>query len=186
MVIGVTGNYCSGKDVACSLFEESGFQVIDVDRIGHEALITRKDEIVRCFGSGILSEGAVDRKKLGGMVFSSSGKREMLEKIVHPWMIREVRRRVSHNGSYVINAALLIEMCLHVLCDFVLALQVREDVAVSRAMARNGLSREEALLRIRAQIPTKEKLHLVDKVIDNNGVLVRFTAEVRSVIDNLR
>ncbi|KPJ84666.1 MAG: hypothetical protein AMS17_15890 [Spirochaetes bacterium DG_61] len=174
MVVGITGNYCSGKNTACAIFEESGYRVIDVDRVGHEAL---KEDV--------LTGGAVDRKKLGSIVFCSEQAKQELERIVHPWMTREVKLRVAGDGRWVVNAALLVEMCLWVLCDFVIAVTAEEERMIDRAVARDGLSRDEALQRIRSQIPYKEKLHFVDKVIDNNGDVEEFTHEVRTVIANL-
>lgn len=185
MVVGITGNYCSGKNTACAIFEESGYRVIDVDRVGHEALKVKKDEIVRQFGEDVLTGGAVDRKKLGSIVFGSEQAKQELERIVHPWMTREVKLRVAGDGRWVVNAALLVEMCLWVLCDFVIAVTAEEERMIDRAVARDGLSRDEALQRIRSQIPYKEKLHFVDKVIDNNGDVEEFTHEVRTVIANL-
>jgi dephospho-CoA kinase len=120
------------------------------------------------------------------LVFSKDDKRRELERIVHPWMIHEVRRLIRGEGNHVINAALLVEMCLFTLCDMVIAVETDEEKAVERAVRRNGLSRAEALQRIRSQVPTKEKHHYVDKVIDNNGDLERFKHKVASVIANLR
>jgi dephospho-CoA kinase len=185
MIVGITGNYCSGKDTATALFEEHGFGVIDVDRIGHEALALKKEEILRAFGKGVLTGGAVDRRKLGSIVFESQEGRRKLERIVHPWMTREVKRRVSDGGRWVINAALLVEMCLWVLCDYVIAVTADEQKLIERAAARDDVSRKEALRRIRAQIPTQEKLHFVDKEIDNNGELEPFLHELRTVIAKL-
>ena len=186
MVIGITGNYCSGKDVACDLFSEAGFHIIDVDRVGHEALAAKRDDIVRIFGNEILNGETIDRGKLGRLVFSDDVKKRELERIVHPWMIHEVRRLIRGEGNHVINAALLVEMCLFTLCDLVIAVQADEERAVERAVRRDGLSRAEALQRIRSQVPTKEKYHFVDKVIDNNGDLELFKSSIASVIANLR
>ena len=186
MVIGITGNYCSGKNVACALFGEAGFRIIDVDSVGHEALEARRDEVVRVFGKEILDGDKVDRRKLGPIIFGNAEKRKELERIVHPWMIRQVRRLTLESGGHVINAALLVEMCLFTLCDVVIAVLVDEETAVKRAVQRDGLSREEALQRVHSQIPTKENLHFVDKVIDNNGNLENFKQSMRSVIANLR
>ena len=130
--------------------------------------------------------GKIDRKKLGAIVFEDDEKRRELERIVHPWMIRQVRRLISENSDCVINAALLFEMCLFTLCDHVVAVLVNEETAVGRAVIRDGMSREEALRRIRSQIPTKEKLHFVDTVIDNNGALDTFRQSVASVVAKLR
>ena len=185
MIVGITGNYCSGKNTASALFEEHGYRVIDVDRVGHEALVRKKEDVRRAFGEGVLTGGAVDRAKLGSIVFGSEERKRTLERILHPWMTREVKRRVSGGGRWVINAALLVEMCLWVLCDYVIAVTADERTLIERAMARDEVSREEALQRIGAQIPTQEKLHFVDKEIDNNGKLEQFLHELRAVIAEL-
>jgi dephospho-CoA kinase len=186
MIIGITGNYCSGKDSACARFKQAGYSIIDVDALGHEALDVRKAEVVGVFGTHILKGGGIDRGVLGGIVFGSAEKKRDLERIVHPWMIRQARMLTHTYDDCVINAALLFEMCLFTLCDHVIAVLVDEDIAVRRAIERDGLSREQALQRIRSQIPTKEKLHFVDTVIDNNGDLDSFNQHVSSVIANLR
>ena len=82
MIIGITGCYCSGKNTVCELFANQGFSIIDVDRIGYIALEEKRTEIVSIFGEDILSEERIDRKKLGGIVFGDSQKRNELEKIV--------------------------------------------------------------------------------------------------------
>jgi dephospho-CoA kinase len=185
MVVGITGNYCSGKDIASFQFQESGYRIIDVDRLGHEALSARKGEIVQAFGTAILRNGQVDRKKLGEIVFADQGQKKRLEIIVHPWMVEQVKKEVQTDGYFVINAALLVEMCLHVLCDFVLVVEVDQPSAVRRAVRRDHISKEEALKRLRLQIPVKEKLHFVDKVIDNSGNIGDFRKKVKSVIQGL-
>jgi dephospho-CoA kinase len=185
MVVGITGSYCSGKDVACSLFRDAGYRIVDVDRIGHDALQVKREELCKEFGAEILRGETVDRRKLGSIVFSSDEKRRQLERIVHPWMIREVRRRIVHDGPWVINAALLIEMCLWVLCDYVIGVDAETEVLVERARSRDGLHREEALRRIHAQIPIKEKLHFVDIKVDNNGDLERFRGKILTLIVDL-
>jgi len=186
MVIGITGNYCSGKNVACAQFEQVGFSIIDVDSLGHEALEVKRQEVVDFFGMDILHGNGIDRAKLGAIVFGDGGKMKELERIVHPWMIRRVRHLTTECTDCVINAALLVEMCLFTLCDRVIGILVEEKVAVERAGRRDRVSKEEALRRIRSQIPTKEKLHFVDTVIDNNGDLDTFRRNVASVIAKLR
>jgi len=185
MVVGITGIYCSGKNTVSTLLQMYGFTVIDVDRIGHEALKREREKIVGVFGEDILTNGQIDRKKLGKLVFSDQEQKKLLEKIVHPWMIREVKRQVVQKENVVINAALLVELCLFVLCDYVMAVSVDEMVAVQRGMKRDGITRKEAQQRISAQIPLKEKLHYVDKIIENNGNIESFETQVRTIASNL-
>ncbi len=185
MVVGITGNYCSGKDLACKVFERAGFHVIDVDGVGHEALAVKTGEIAEAFGKGVIKNGKIDRKKLGAIVFSDVKQKEVLERIVHPWMIGKVRERVRAYENCVINAALLVEMCLFPLCDYVIAVDTKWDIAVKRAVNREGLTPEEARMRLRAQKPLKGKLHFVDIVIDNSTTVQEFEARVRAVVENL-
>jgi len=185
MIVGITGNYCSGKDLACTIFEQAGFSVIDVDSIGHKALAAKKREIVRVFGKGVVKNGEIDRKKLGAIIFSYEKQKEALERIVHPWMIRKVREMVRACGNCVINAALLVEMCLFPMCDYVIAVDTQLDMAVKRAIKREGLTPDEARMRLRAQKPLKGKLHFVDIVIDNSKTIPEFEFRVREVVENL-
>ena len=127
MVVGITGNFCSGKDVACELFAQAGFRIIDVDSVGHNALEVKTKEVVDAFGKEILDGVKVDRRRLGAIVFEDEGKKKELERIVHPWMITQVRRLATESGDIVINAALLFEMCLFTLCDLVVAILVDEE-----------------------------------------------------------
>jgi dephospho-CoA kinase len=100
-------------------------------------------------------------------------------------MVGQVKKEVRGDGPFVINAALLVEMCLHVLCDFVLVVEVDQPTAVRRAVLRDHVSEVEALKRLRSQIPVKEKLHFVDKVIDNSGTIRDFRKKVKSIIEGL-
>ncbi len=86
----------------------------------------------------------------------------------------------------VINAALLIEMGLHRICDFVLAVDISDETALERGMSRDLLSKEEAKRRIRAQIPLKEKSDFVDKIIDNNGDIKGFINSIEQIIKTIR
>ncbi len=185
MIVGITGNYCSGKDLACMIFEQEGFNVIDVDSIGHEALAAKKREIIRVFGKGVVKNGEIDRKKLGAIVFSDVKQKAVLERMVHPWMIRKVREIVRTCENCVLNAALLVEMCLFPLCDYVIAVDTQWDMAVKRAVKREGLTPDEARMRLRAQKPLKGKLHFVDIVIDNSKTIPEFEFRVREVVENL-
>jgi dephospho-CoA kinase len=185
MVIGVTGGYCSGKNTAARLLVERGFALIDVDALGHRALEAKTDEVAARFGGDVLIDGRVDRKVLGRIVFSDGQAKADLERIVHPWMVRRVRALVGETGRSVINAALLIEMCLHVLCDLVIGIETERDRAIQRAQRRDGLSRADAASRLDSQIPVKAKLHLVDILIENNGTLNSFERRVAKVLDSL-
>ena len=182
MVVGVTGGYCAGKSVACELFVQKGYVHVDVDRIGHEVLEGKKKEVVEVFGEMVLSGGRIERSELGRIVFADRERRKRLEEILHPPMVACVRRELKSCWDAVIDAALLIEMRLFSFCDFVIWVQIDDEVALLRGMRRDGLSRDETIQRIRSQIPLKEKLHYVDKVIENNATVQEFRRRVGETI----
>lgn len=120
-VIGLTGKACAGKNQVASVFEKKGYLIIDVDKLGHKALEFKKEEILKAFGSNIITDGLVDRKKLGNIVFSSKKSLRLLERIVHPYIKELCKEIISNNNCNVlINAAILqrgelLELCTNVI-----------------------------------------------------------------------
>ena len=105
MVVGVVGKSCSGKDEAVKFLVNEGFYEINVDKLGHEALKQKVDELVSSFGSTILKDGEVDRKILGPIVFSDPEKLKILNSITHPWMCEETEEywyRICDQCGYVV------------------------------------------------------------------------------------
>jgi dephospho-CoA kinase len=111
-LIGLTGAYCAGKNHVAALLEERGIPVLDVDKLGHEAIEAERDQILRRFGGDLLREGRIDRKRLGERVFGRPEELAALEGIVHPGANRLTLRWIAEqdaaaSGPCVINAALL-------------------------------------------------------------------------------
>ena len=124
MVIGLTGKSCAGKDLFASLLPSERFFIIDVDKLGHEALAMNRDALVKAFGDRILKDdGSVDRKILGPIVFSDSDKLAILNSITHPCMkekaLSEAEKASAEGLHAVINAALLESMGFVPHCDIV-------------------------------------------------------------------
>ena len=154
MIVGLTGKSCSGKDTVAALLDER-FEVIDEDGLGHEALEMNTDKLVSAFGEGILTDGKVDRKKLGPLVFSSPEKLETLNSITHPWMVEETLRRcreIEKSGKIaVINAAILESMGFVPYCSEIIYVMSPLEKRIERAKMRNGTSREDFLRRAESQ-----------------------------------
>ena len=92
MVLGLTGQYCAGKDAVARILERNGFRVIDVDRVGHEVLEERREEVAAAFGPGVRrADGSIDRRALGRIVFADPAALARHEAIVHPAMVERVR-----------------------------------------------------------------------------------------------
>ena len=154
MIVGLTGRSCSGKDRVASLLDDR-FTVIDEDGLGHVALDANRDRIVEAFGEDILTEGKVDRKKLGPKVFSSPEALKTLESIAHPWMVeetlRECREAEKEGKIPVINAAILEKMGFVEYCDEVVLVISPYEEREKRALKRDGITKEAFRKRSESQ-----------------------------------
>lgn len=131
MIVGLTGRAGVGKSLAAEILARLyGFDLIDLDAIGHRVLGEDESQlaIVERFGAGVLGPGGVDRKKLGGIVFSDSEALKDLNGIMHPRMKLIVEAGVLSDGGtdYLIEGALLKEIGLLDLCDQVLVLDASD------------------------------------------------------------
>lgn len=180
MIIGLTGNIGSGKSTVSRRLAELGAEVIDTDRVSRDVVAPGTpglERIVREFGAGVLDgNGELDRARMASLVFENPEARARLEAIVHPEVIRVVSRRISEyregRGSapvLVVEVPLLIESGMHSMMDEIWVVTVDRNSQVERVMARSGLSGEDVLKRIRAQMSQEEKCKYADRVIDNSG-----------------
>lgn len=153
-VVGLAGPYCAGKNTLLPFFLERGYAVLDLDRIGHQALEDSSKDVAAAFGSEVLnSDGAVDRRKLGPLVFKSRERLKRLEAIVHPAMKIRVVRELSAapDMRFVLNAAILYTMELDRFCDAVVWVDAPWTSRWIRAMKRDRIGPFEALKRIYMQ-----------------------------------
>lgn len=145
MIIGLTGKSCSGKDYVARLFGEE-FVVIDEDNLGHVALDNNREKLVAAFGDSIITDGKVDRKKLGPIVFSDKEKLEKLNSISHPWMVAETlrlcREAESEGKIAVINAAILEKMGFVPYCNEVVLVSSPYSERLKRAVMRDKITPE--------------------------------------------
>ena len=145
MIIGLTGKSCSGKDYVAHLFGEE-FVVIDEDKLGHVALDNNREKLVSAFGDSIITDGKVDRKKLGPIVFSDKKKLEKLNSISHPWMVAETlrlcREAESEGKIAVINAAILEKMGFVPYCNEVVLVSSPYSERLKRAVMRDKITPE--------------------------------------------
>lgn len=177
-VIGLTGGIASGKSTVARIFSENGIPVIDADQLARDAVLPGTGalaEIKTLFGKDVLnSDGTLNRQLLGTKVFAEPQLRKRLEAILHPAIkaIAEERLaelRCSGVATVIYMAPLLIEAGATGRVDEVWVVYVDRETQISRVMARDGLSREEACQRLAAQMPMEEKATLGKVVIDNSG-----------------
>lgn len=151
-IIGLTGGYCSGKNQIAAILSAHGYYCIDVDALGHRALELSKDQLASEFGSSILDEhGAIDRKKLGALVFSSRSLLEKHESIVHPVMLDLLDCEIEKRELVCINAALLYKFPQVSRCTLIIEVTAPIEVRLARALRRDSASADTARARIASQ-----------------------------------
>ncbi len=181
---GLTGNIGSGKSTAAAAFSRLGVPTFDADKVGHELLETDggiRRKVISAFGEQVITDGKINRSRLGQIVFSDSSGRAVLEGILHPAIMRTITDRASalKDTHYVIiEVPLLFEAQLADNFDYIILVRAKRDVAVRRAAENLGLSRQEVLKRLAAQIPQSEKEKLADFVISNDGSLAELKERV--------
>ena len=174
----MTGGIASGKSLVSRILAGRGMTVIDADDISHEILAhdtSIRQEVVRTFGKEVLNEeGEIDRGKLGEIVFfQDSERRKALEAILHP-PIREAmwkKARESRSDDVVLDIPLLIETGAHEheRVDLVVVVYATRERQIQRLVARDGISRQEAMSRIDTQLPLEEKVSSAHYIINNTG-----------------
>lgn len=186
-VIGVTGSFGTGKTFVSSIFRNLGANVIDADKISRGTLkrgsaVYRK--IIKTFGVGVLTRGNIDRKKLAGIVFKSRGALDRLNKIIHPEVIRMIKgyiKKARPDSLVVIDAPLLIEAKALGLVDKLVVVTASTETQIERAAKKFGLEKSEVVLRIKKQMPIKEKVRLADFVVDNDGPRAATREQVKEI-----
>lgn len=190
-IIGITGGIASGKSTVSLYLQELGFTIVDAD-LASRAVVEPGEEayhqVVEAFGEDILlTDGNIDRVKLGSIIFNDQEKRLLLNGIVHPavrnWMRLKTEAALSSGEETVfMDIPLLFESKLTFMVDKTLLIYVDEQVQLERLMNRNGLSETEALARINSQMPLADKKALADAVIDNNGDINETKRQVKAIL----
>ena len=176
--VGLTGGIACGKTVVRRRLEEQGIPTLDADAVVHRLLqsgteVTRR--IAESFGEKVIaSDGSVDRRALGAIVFGDEEARRKLNAIVHPGVWREIERffeerEKASDPVAVVDAALMIETGSYKRYDFLVVVHCGPELQLERLMARDGLSREDAERRVRSQMPIEQKLPFGDFLVDTSG-----------------
>ena len=186
--IALTGSIATGKSSTVKLLKDAGFHIIDADQIAHQILDEQHQSIADMFGETLVSEGKVDRKALGAIVFSDSNKRKALESLLHPLIYKEIERLSVEQDKlgkpYFIDIPLFFEGGRYPI-EKSLVIYTTEEQQLERLMHRESYTKEEALKRIQTQIPVEEKRELATYVIDNSGTLTQLEKECERVKEEI-
>lgn len=187
--LALTGSIASGKSTVASLLKLHGLQCIDADATAHEVLNDHPQDIAALFGQEYLLNGKVNRKKLGGLIFSDEGAKTKIEAFMHP----KIRERILKKSQrfeklkfpYLIDIPLFFETNAYDIKTSVVVYTPKE-VQLERLMKRNDLSQEESLQRIAAQMDIEEKKKRADFVIDNSSDLKHLQAECERFVEKMK
>lgn len=187
LVIGLTGGIGSGKSTVARIFSQLGADMISMDKIARE--LTQQDQpayrqITDLFAPEILlTDGNIDRKKLGQLIFSDSDKRIKLESILHPKINQRVKENLQNScGDIVIvEIPLLREKSQFPYLDRILVIDAEESIRISRVEIRDNLNKTEIKAIINTQVKADMQKSLADDIINNNGLLDELTNKVENL-----
>ncbi|MGY3817581.1 dephospho-CoA kinase [Gemella morbillorum] len=191
LIIGITGSIACGKSLVSNYLQEKGYTIIDADKIGHMALENDevKKQLVNKFGKSILKDNEVNRVTLGKLVFENNENLKELNNIIHPQIRKNISEQlqVHKNEKLVfVDVPLLFEAKFDDLVEKIIVISLDEKIQLERLMNRNSLSKEEALQRIKSQIPVREKEKLGDYVVDNSFTQENTYNQVDRILEKLK
>jgi dephospho-CoA kinase len=191
LLVGLTGGIATGKSTVSTMLRGLGGEIIDADLLARQVVEPGQPawrEIVEEFGRDVLSsDGTLDRKKLGAIVFADPERRKRLEAITHPAIRARVKARVDEltargfAGLAFYDAAILIEALGHQDMDRIVVVMTDEATQVARLHGRDGTDDAQGRRKIASQMPLAEKAKLADYVIDNSGDREATAEQVRRV-----
>lgn len=176
-LIGLTGGIASGKSAAASLLRARGVPVVDADQLAREVVQPGSDGlavVAAAFPGVVGGDGALDRARLGAVVFADDDARRRLNGILHPRiaaLAAEKTAAIAATGApvCVYEAPLLFENGLDAAMDATILIAVDEATQLRRLMERDGLDEAAARARVAAQMPLHEKRARATIVVENTG-----------------
>ncbi len=188
-LIGITGPTGAGKSSLTEVAGALGFQVIDCDKTARKAVEKGTEglkEVVKAFGSDILLEdGSLNRKALAKKAFATEENTRLLNKVLLPFITELLKEECK--GEYVLlDAPTLFESGMNEKCSAVVGVLADESTRLSRIMARDNISREEAALRMNAGKPDEFYKKNCDYLICNNGDITEFQREFTDILKEIK
>lgn len=192
-ILGLTGGSGTGKSAACTAFARLGCGVIDAD-VTYRTLCDTCEpmlkEIQNIFGDVFSTDGKLDRKKLGAIVFADAQKLQQLNAITHPYIrqaARDAFAAYSKRGCLlcIYDAPVLFEGQMETLCDKTCAVLAARNTRIARIVARDAITEEYAALRIDAQKDDAFYRERCDYVVQNDADLDTLYTQVRKIYEDM-
>lgn len=190
-VIVITGSIATGKSAVTEILRRHGFKVIDADEIAHEVLEKEfiAEKIRENFGDEFLLNGKVNRPALSDYVFKNKEKLEILNKIMHREIFKEINVKIQESEDKVlfVDMPLYFELKDKMLeysfkADEVWLVYVKKDTQIKRLMNRDSISKEMAIKKINLQISVETKKVMSDIVVENDGSIEELEEKLEKLI----
>jgi len=191
--VGLTGSIGTGKSTVSKIFKELGAYVIDADQIVHSLLKEEsvKEKIREILGNVFDDKGEIDKKKVAEIIFNNPEKKKQLEALIHPLVFERIQEKIKNiekkdpDAVVVVEVPLMIETGSYKNYDVVIVVYAPEEIQLKRLLNR-GMEKEDALKRIKSQMPIDEKVKYADIVIENTGTLEELKKKVENVYRELK
>ena len=192
IVIGLTGGIATGKSTTAKMIMDRGIPLHDADATVHKLMAAggpATGPVANLFGADMLTAGgAVDRRRLGRVVFADTALRKQLEAVIHPLVAADrdaflEEQRLAGAPVVVLDIPLLFETGAEALCDFVILCSAPDEVQRQRAMARDGMTKARLDAILASQMPLAEKRAMADAEIDTGLGLDKAGAMLDSILE---
>ena len=192
IVIGLTGGIATGKSTTAKMIMDRGIPLHDADATVHKIMAAggpATGPVANLFGADMLTAGgAVDRRRLGRVVFADTALRKQLEAVIHPLVAADrdaflEEQRLAGAPVVVLDIPLLFETGAEALCDFVILCSAPDEVQRQRAMARDGMTKARLDAILASQMPLAEKRARADAEIDTGLGLDKAGAMLDSILE---
>jgi dephospho-CoA kinase len=188
--VALTGGIGSGKSAAGDFFEDLGAVVVDADLLARDVIERGTDgfdELVATFGDEILTNGVLDRSKLGQIVFADPDARKTLEEIIHPRVaeaFEEIVQESPKDSVIVYQIPILVETKGQDRFDYVITVEASLENRISRLKNR-GLKGYEIEARMRVQATDEQRAEIADSVLKNDGDLDSLLRQVENIYEDV-
>ena len=187
LLVGLTGNFGMGKSAVLSVFQKLGALTLDTDKIV-ASLLAEKDvlgKIRDILGDAVFhKDGSLNKRKVAEIIFRDEALRHSIEDILHPLVFVKIDLFLEKNVSLckvaVIEVPLLFEKGYQERFDRTITVYCKEEEALAR-LGKEGINREDALLRLRSQLPVVEKIRRSHFAIDNNGSIAETERQAEKI-----
>lgn len=195
LVVGLTGQTGAGKSTVSKVFSDNGFAIINADLISRKVVEKGTkclEEIVDIFKDGILnSDGTLNRKSLGNIVFTDKTKLEMLNTIIYPYITSEILNEIKHLSDsgkklVLLDAPTLFESHADDFCEIIISVLSDEEIREERIIKRDGLTKKQANDRMNSQLDAEYFASHSDYVIENNDTLESLSSISKEVSDKIK